>query len=243
MEKRILLLTDNEFLLYRFQECLSEIGLREKELFDYAYSSSNKSFRAKYGDDDWLKAINVKKDIGSLVEKYFLIISLHCKQLFPEKLIEEVKCINIHPGLNPYNRGWYPQVFSIINGLPVGATIHEIDSEIDHGVVICQKRVEIESWDTSLTAYNKILEAEMDLVKSHLDSIVRLSYSTSIKSEGNLNLKKDFDELCEINLGHKGTFQEHINLLRALTHGDYQNAYFFDEHGNKVYVSISLKQA
>ena len=38
----------------------------------------------------------------------------------------------------------------------------------------------------------------------------------------------------------KDTFRNHINKLRALTHGDFMNAYFLDEKGNKVYLKLEL---
>jgi methionyl-tRNA formyltransferase len=79
------------------------------------------------------KVYDLKKSnhIIEIIEKYQLVFSLHCKQIFPSELISNVKCINVHPGYNPLNRGWYPQVFSIIYDLPIGATIHEIDEVVD----------------------------------------------------------------------------------------------------------------
>src|SRR5690349_163732 len=65
-----------------------------------------------------------------------VVISLHSKQIFPPGLVSGARCVNVHPGLNPFNRGWTPHVFSLVNGLPAGATIHEIDAEIDHGAII-----------------------------------------------------------------------------------------------------------
>lgn len=108
----------------------------------------------------------------SLSKTYDLIISLHCYQRFPSFLVQKVECINIHPGLNPYNRGWYPHVFSIVNKLPLGATIHEIDEDIDHGAIIAQHEVSLYSWDTSLTAYDRVVEAELSLIKENLIRLV-----------------------------------------------------------------------
>lgn len=241
---RVLFLTDNELLLTRVKTLITG-ALEEKLLnyrFSYAYSPSNNHFKKLYRNSDWIKPINVKKDIDLLVSNYQLIISLHCKQLFPKKLVDEVRCINVHPGLNPHNRGWFPQVFSIVNGLPLGATIHEIDEKLDHGFIIAQEEVEVHSWDTSLTAYDRVLDAELRLFEANLVPILDNSYTKYQAGEGNLNLKSDFNRLCELNLDDADTLRNHINLLRALTHGDYKNAFFVDETGDKVYVSIELKR-
>jgi dTDP-4-amino-4,6-dideoxyglucose formyltransferase len=240
---KILLLTDNEELLMRFKQLLRtrQLDIHPEFIFEYAFSKNNKVFASRFGDADWIRPIRIKDEVAFLCNEYDLIFSLHCKQIFPATLVNKVKCINIHPGLNPYNRGWYPQVFSIINNLPCGATIHEIDEQLDHGPVICQKQVRMESWDNSYTAYQKILDAEMDLLSENIENIITGNYKVTVKEEGNVNLKKDFEALCEINLNHQDTFQNHINLLRALSHGDYVNAFFIDDSGNKVYLKLELK--
>jgi methionyl-tRNA formyltransferase len=157
-------------------------------------------------------------------------------------MVKSLKCINIHPGYNPINRGWYPQVFAIVNGSYIGATIHEIDIYLDHGNIIDRDFIKIESWYTSLSLYIKINELEISLLKKNLINIVSNSYSILVpESEGKLYLKKDFDKLCQLDLNKQQTVQETINLLRALTHGEYKNAYYIDEvTGKKIYVSIEL---
>lgn len=242
--KKVLLITDNEALLSRYQELVKQKGLDQSEdyAFQYAFSFRNKAMKEKYAGQDWIRPVNVKTETEELVSAYDLIFSLHCKQLFPAALVSGVRCVNVHPGLNPHNRGWFPQVFSIINGKPSGATIHEIDEDLDHGGIIAQKEVKIESWDTSLTAYNKILDAELELLDTHLEAILAGTYETTSPEEGNLNLKKDFDALCQIDMEETGTFREHIDRLRALTHGQYENAYFIDEEGNKIYLKLELRR-
>lgn len=238
--KKVLVLSDNEYLLTRFKQ-LDEQGLFQPHQLVYGYSHYNKALAAK-ADDMGLVAVNTKKEYEQIIADYDLLVSLHCKQFFPEALVEGMKCLNIHPGLNPHNRGWFPQVFCINNGLPAGATIHEIDKELDHGPIIVQEEVEIESWDTSLTAYNKILAAELRLIEAHFKDILDGNYDTTVPAEGNLNLKVDHEALCELDLTNTGTLEEHINLLRSLTHGVYKNAFFIDKKGNKVFISVDLQK-
>jgi len=242
MKKNILVITDNEELLVRFRSLISAdvLDVFYAYEFNYAFSLGNRYFQNKYINENWIRSIKVIDEIDSLVSKYEVIFSLHCKQLFPSKLVQNVRCINVHPGLNPFNRGWFPQVFSIINNLPFGATIHEIDADLDHGPVICQKEIKIENWDTSLDAYQKVLDAEIDLLSTHLKLILSGEYQAKFVGDGNLNLKKDFDALCQVDLGSVGTFKEHINKLRALTHGDYLNAYYIDDAGDKIYMKLDL---
>lgn len=239
--KRVLIISDNPTLVSGVREIIkaTEYGSYQ---FDYRCSKGSEANVGKAVGAE-IKSIRVKTDWQELVENYSLIISLHCKQLFPSELIQGVRCVNVHPGLNPYNRGWFPQVFSILNGLPTGATIHEIDEELDHGNIIVQQEVENNVWDTSIDIYNRVLQMELELLKEHLPQILKGDYETFEPSEeGNLNLKKDFDALCELDLAKNQSIGETIDLLRALTHGEYQNAFFTDpKTGKKVYVSIRLE--
>lgn len=240
MRKKILIVSDNAFLIKSF----SELTKPYQEHIEVTYSCSvtnqallnNKTIQLE------ITALNIKSKWEEISKTYDLIFSLHCKQLFPDELVRKVKCINVHPGLNPYNRGWFPQVFSIINHKKAGATIHEIDEELDHGAIIAQKEIVIEKWDTSLTAYNKIQNAEVELLKENLQIILDGNYKVKLPDEeGNVNLKKDFNALCAIDLEKKVTMNEAIDYLRAMTHGKYKNAYFTDQQsGKRIYVTIDL---
>jgi methionyl-tRNA formyltransferase len=191
-----------------------------------------------------VEPMSMKTEYETIVADYDLVISAHSKQIFPDGLVRGVPCINVHPGYNPFNRGWYPQVFSILNGLPLGATIHEIDEQLDHGGIIAQEKVELHAWDTSLTAYQRVQQMEIALVERYLPEIVAGTYkAVPPAEEGNLNLKKDFEALREINLQETVTFGEAINRLRALTHEPFSNAYFIDPAtGERVWLKLSLEK-
>lgn len=216
----VLVLCDNDW-----------IGVEIKKIFD------SKNFPVVIESSD------LYEDSWDLIGEYDLIISAHCKKIFDKKLIESTRIVNIHPGLNPYNRGMYPHIFSIVNGLPTGATIHEVDEKIDNGDIIVQKEVQMYMYEDSKELHERIMKVEMELFESHFDEIIYGTYTkTKPHIEGNINYKKDFKELCEIPLWDVDTFEGHINKLRALTYGDYKNAYFYDEDGNKIYIKVELSK-
>ena len=236
----VCVITDNEFIFSHFIEIIKD----SNHNFDFYFSSFNKLFLEKYKDNINFKPIRLNDMDNSFFSVYDLFISLHCKQLFPNELVDNYRCINVHPGLNPYNRGWFPQVFSIINKKPIGVTIHEMDRELDHGPIIFQEELSISSYDTSLDVYQRIQDKEIEMIEEHLEEIVTGEYIThQMPNEGNINFKIDFDRLCEIKLDKKGTFGEFIDILRAITFAKYDNAYFVDEQGNKVFISINLKKS
>ena len=113
MDLRLFFLTDNKLwfehivsnVVPLITDCQIEIFCSPKGSSLFNLEISNGAIRVldlDVLDDEWMR-------------HYKVGISAHCKQIFPAKLVENVRCYNIHPGYNPYNRGWFPQVFSIIN--------------------------------------------------------------------------------------------------------------------------------
>lgn len=238
----ILVVTDNEYLYKGFKEIIKDSKF-SCHSFSFAYSHKNMFLRDKYGNDNNFYSINIKQQVEELIVNYELIISLHCKQIFPSDLVKNKRCVNIHPGYNPYNRGWFPQVFSIINKMPVGVTIHEMDEQLDHGPIIVQEQVDINSWETSKDVYNKILQKELELINKYLDNIIENKYTIGDKAqEGNINYLKDFNKLCKLDLNEKLTMGEAIDKLRALTFEGYKNAYFLDDKNNKIWITLKLEK-
>jgi methionyl-tRNA formyltransferase len=239
-KKKVLVITDNLFVYKNFKKIATK---QKRAIFKFRFSFSNKDFLKRFASNHSFQAINVNLEYQEIIKNFDLVISAHSKQLFPEEMVKNIKCINIHPGYNPYNRGWYPHVFSIINKQPIGATIHEIDEKIDHGFIIDQVKVPLYQWDTSESVYERVLQTEISLVKKNIKKIIANKYYTKKpRKEGNLNTKKDFNKLCKLDISRISSFRTFINLLRALTHGNYDNAYFIDQKsGKKIYISINLK--
>lgn len=187
-------------------------------------------------------SIDVRRNLEMIIENYELVISVHCFQFFPEKLVNSVRCINLHPGYNPINRGWYPQVFAIIKGLKIGATIHEMDAKLDNGPIIARSFVEYGIEDNSKSIYDRVLLQEIKLLTDNFEDIIFGTYKTILpENRGDFFSKKDYSELCKINLACQGSYLEFYNHLRALTHGDYWNAWFLNEQGEKVFIRLEVK--
>ena len=241
--QKILVVSENPELSLFLRNQIDEISFDHPVSVEFCYTALNHSPQAMI--EIGATEINVKDPevVARIARDYDLIFSLHCKQIFPAQLVESVRCVNFHPGVNPYNRGWFPQAFSIVNGLPIGATIHLMDADVDHGEIIAQQRVEIGVADTSLEVYRKVIQAEKELIRLHIFDIIEGTFSSSVpREEGNYNGIKDYRAMCVLNLDSVGSLGEHLNLLRATTHGSFKNAHFVDANGKKYYVRISIEE-
>jgi hypothetical protein len=240
---RLLVISDNSELSLHLKSTLKKYKFDSFLTVDFCYTCFNKhpEKMIMLGAQE----INIQDEgtVENVLQEYNIVFSLHCKQIFPERLVENVFCVNFHPGLNPFNRGWYPQAFSILNDLPIGATIHLMDADIDHGEIIAQKKVCIEESDTSLELYRKVVEAEKSLITDNISNIMLGNFQTIAPTdEGNYNSINSYRSICELDLTSIGTLKDHIKLLRATSHGNFKNAYFTDVVGSKYYVKIVIEK-
>ncbi len=151
-------------------------------------------------------------------------------------------CVNIHPGLLPYNRGTNPNVWSLVEGTPAGATIHYMDSGVDTGDIIANLEVPVEPVDTGETLYRKLEAACVDLFKEAWP-VIRSGHSRRIPQDqkaGTAHRIDDLKQIDEIQLSRKYSARELIDILRARTFPPYEGAYFVYQ-GRRVYLQIQLQ--
>jgi len=190
-----------------------------------------------------VQILDVKGEKQKLLKTVRALISLHCRQIFPPEVVRGIRCINFHPGFNPHNRGWFPHVFSMINGQPAGITIHEMDEAVDHGPIIHREAIAIAPDEVSADVYRRIIEREKFLFDQWIGRLILGDYETQQPERGgNYQSKQDFESLKEMHLEAKSTVGEVLNYLRAMTFPGYKNAYFRDQaSGGRYYVSIQIE--
>ena len=186
-------------------------------------------------DPDVLEQVRVLKPdialsifIGYILRDQFI-------NLFPQGVV------NLHPSLLPFNRGAYPNVWSIVENTPAGGTLHYIDAGIDTGDIIAQESIAVEPIDTGQTLYAKLEDVCFNLFIEqwpHLKSgaVARLPQSPQA---GTSHRVQDVKQLDEIKLDQEYTARALIDILRARTFAPYNGAYFY-ENGRKVYVRLEL---
>lgn len=178
-----------------------------------------------------------------IADCYDLVLSLHCQRIFHKNLTDGTLCINLHPGILPGGRGWNPYVFAMAyrgaGDAPAGATIHVMDELIDHGPIIATTIVPLESMDTCDTLYERVLEAEEELIAEWLPKILDGEYREleGTQLHDPVRTKKDYEELCCLDLDQL-TSRQLLRRLAALTYRDQKNAYFLDSDMKKIHVGV-----
>ena len=235
--RRTLVVSDNSVIARAVRAIVEREGWGD--IVDLAHSPSALPAFASFA---WSAPIDLKREAAAVASRYELVVSAHCKQMFPPALLLATECVNIHPGYNPETRGWFPQVWAIIHGHRLGVTVHRMDDKLDHGPIIDRQEVPVAIWDTSYTAYQRVVGHEIDWLEANFRHLLTGDYTTfQMESEGNLFKKNDFERLCALDLEETATFRTFYDRLRALSFAGYSNAYFRDPAtGRKVFLELKV---
>ncbi len=137
---------------------------------------------------EYCESLNIKYSIDNINNSILpfepdLIFSAYYKYIINEEIIKKVNgnIFNVHPSLLPDYKGCSSLTWAMINGeKEVGFTYHYIDSSIDTGNIILQKKIDIYEWDSQETLYlrvmfeaSKYLNEVVDLVLSNYEGLAQ----------------------------------------------------------------------
>lgn len=192
-------------------------------------------------DGSLLRSSDTANKIRSLAPD--IGISLFFGYILRREILELLPsgCINVHPAFLPYNRGASPNIWSIVENTPAGATVHYIDEGVDTGDIIAQREVAVEPTDTGESLYKRLERCCVDLFT---ESWISIRNGTAVRKPqargGSVHRRRNVAEIDEIDLDRTYVARDLINILRARTFPPYKSAYF--KSGNtKIFVKIQLQ--
>ena len=123
--------------------------MNKKGILFLGYSESETpivSFLKDYGYE-----VEVFNGKVSDLSEFELVVSFGYKHILTKATLSTANRdpINLHTSFLPFNRGMHPNFWSHYENTPSGVTIHHIDSGIDTGDIIVQKRVNFSSSETT----------------------------------------------------------------------------------------------
>lgn len=198
--------------------------------------------RACVFDGSTLRQPDVRSRLQALHAE--LGVSVSFGYLLPKTLLDAFPagCINLHTGYLPYNRGAYPNVWSIVEGTPAGVTIHYLDEGVDTGEIVARREVAVEPVDTGRSLFERLEEAALCLFQETWPAIASGSAPRAAQnpSEGSTHRVADVARIDEIDLDRTYRAGELLDLLRARTFPPHAGA-FFRVGGRRVFVSVDLR--
>lgn len=151
-------------------------------------------------------------------DKPDLIISYNYKYMIEEDVINRMdgNVINLHISYLPWNKGSNPNFWSFVNDTPKGVTIHKVNSKLDEGDVIFQKKIWMNPSDeTFVTSYNKLHDAIVELFIANWESIREKNYLMTPQTKaGSCHKQSDFENLTKkYPISWEENIQEYLNKL------------------------------
>lgn len=172
-----------------------------------------------------------------------LVVAAGFDHIVPPEILQvpDRGCLNVHPGLLPYARGFNPNVWSIVEGLPAGVTIHRMDEGIDTGDIIATREVSVSFDDTGKDLYKRLEKASYELFVETWPEIERgtIEPTEQDDTEATYHEQADFTDLCALDPDAEYTVRELLDRLRALTFPPFNNAYI-DIDDDRYYVEVSI---
>jgi len=171
-------------------------------------------------------------------------LSVHYPELIDQDGIDKYEHIyNIHPGLLPWGRCYYPVFWALWADEPAGCTLHKIDAGIDTGPIVAQCVVPKYDWDTGGTLHQRVSDAEKGLFLEYWPCIAGGVPPMALPQGdgGSFHLRKEFTDLKLYGGDQVGTITQLLKLVRCLSHPDYSG--LIVHAGGKEYeVSARLVQ-
>jgi methionyl-tRNA formyltransferase len=149
--------------------------------------------------------------------------------------------LNLHAAYLPYNRGQYPNVWSIVEGTPAGVTLHYVDAGIDTGDIVAQREVAVEPADTGETLFRKLEQASVELFRESWGEVRsgKAARRPQPRGAGTYHRTRDVERIDRIDLDRAYAARELIDVLRARTFPPHPGAYFI-ENGRKLYLRLQI---
>ncbi len=186
--------------------------------------------------ENWLSSINPT-----------ICFSFWSSYIIPQALLKKIPLgvYNLHNSLLPSYKGSGANIWPIIDNQTFsGVSLHRVTERVDSGPIIAQKKILINKTETGLTLFKKQQKEMMNLLKKKINNIF-LNYQINyIKN----NLKKSFvsknkrDLYKEIKLNEKYRAKNLFQIINAYDFGDFDSAFFTDNHGQKWNIKISLRK-
>ncbi len=231
--------------------CFAEL-LAQKDVLNVTITGLMTQARKEFGGDHDLKALAAEHGIpvfDSLDElpECDIIYSVQYHEILKAEHIAKAGqiAVNLHMAPLPEYRGSNQFSYAIIeNKTEFGTTIHRIDTRIDHGDILFQKRFPIPEGCYIGELYQLTFEASVQLFKDSLGKIVAGDYQPVPQAalEGDygtaLHFRNEINALKQIDLNwDKATIERHI---RATMMPGFEPPYCII-NGEKLYFSKEYK--
>lgn len=131
-------------------------------------------------------------------ERWEWLVSFGCREVIsPDVLaLNDGRCINLHIGALPWNRGAHANYWAWRDGTPHGVTLHWMTEGLDKGPIIAQRRL---SFGPGFTLKTSWMRLQMEAIALFMEYWPELRQQTRGSYHSMADLPKDvnWEDKCE----------------------------------------------
>ncbi len=167
------------------------------------------------------EAFHTDKALESL-DDFDLVVCFGYRHLISSEVLDSSRCpvVNLHISMLPWNRGAHPIFWAFFDGTPLGVSVHEIDSGLDTGSLVAQKKILIDAESMTFRGVHvRMIREVEDLFLTVFDKILEGNYKASPQiGEGSQHKANDLPPEFS---GWDSVINEEISRLKSLkgSHG------------------------
>ena len=183
--------------------------------------------------------------LGSMELDY--IVAVHFPYLVPHDLLRLPRAgvLNLHPAFLPFNRGWHTASWAILDGTPIGATLHFMDEGVDTGDIVLRRELTITPGDTADVLYPRLEHLELEVFQEAWPAIEDGTFERVPQQpgEGSAHRKDELlrDEVQRIDPEASVRAGDLLRRLRALTTNAVSEAAYYEVDGVRYRVQVSIE--
>ena len=144
--------------------------------------------RLRYLKKKFFKKVQVsdlksKKTIKKLIDLNCDMIFSYYDYLIPKEILKKIKIggINFHPSYLPFNKGRHSTFWAIMNGTPIGASSHWIDSKFDTGDIFFREKIKFKKFKNAKKIYVSQIFLLEKIMKKSINSIKKNNFEEKNK--------------------------------------------------------------
>ena len=243
-KKILVILGSDKFNLNLIQK-LYNLVCKNLNNFDFVINNDDKKRinfkKKKYKIFSSFNKINQK----NLRDDYDVLINLWGAKIFTkEELSYFEKKINLHPSYLPSWRGKNSSYYANLNQIGNGASIIEMDENIDTPNIYVRKKINAKYNETGFQTYLKSVNLCLNLFNKHIRSIlngkIKFKKIKYLKRNFRIYYKKEFIKDYVIKLKEKDEISKFIRLCLALDFP--KNKLKILVNKQKFYLTLQLKK-
>ena len=171
----------------------------------------------------------------------FLFSCLYEYRIRPSLLGAAKKgAMNIHTAVLPHNRGIHTSYWGIVDGTPLGATMHWMDESLDTGDIIGQAVFEDDGLMSAAEVRQRQLQLCVHLFETYLPLIVRGEAPRRPQPPGgSYHFKRDIEAATSFEAEDTVTMGQLLRLARATNYGTHGFYVRVGDRKFKVQASVS----